>query len=104
MRKTATFARTYPHLLIPAAALFAIEVATSFTPAYECFIDELHSVACAKRLAFGYVDHHALAAGYWRFCRERASCGPAAGLEALKALRVAHPPPQFLWANSGHPS
>ena len=57
MNKITTFIRSYPHLLLPAAILFALEVATSFTPAYEYFIDELYYVACAKRLAFGYVDH-----------------------------------------------
>jgi 4-amino-4-deoxy-L-arabinose transferase-like glycosyltransferase len=61
MRKVRTFVLTHPHLLIPAAILFAAEVATSFTPAYEYFIDELYYIACAKRLAFGYVDHPPLA-------------------------------------------
>ena len=61
MKRIASFLRTYPHLLLPAAALFAVEVATSFTPAYEYFIDELYYIACAKRLAFGYVDHPPLA-------------------------------------------
>ncbi len=61
MNRITTFIRSYPHLVLPAAMLFAIEVATSFTPAYEYFIDELYYIACAKRLAFGYVDHPPLA-------------------------------------------
>lgn len=61
MNRITTFIRSYPHLILPAGVLFAIEVATSFTPAYEYFIDELYYIACAKRLAFGYVDHPPLA-------------------------------------------
>ncbi len=61
INRITTFIRSYPHLVLPAAILCAIEVATSFTPAYEYFIDELYYIACAKRLAFGYVDHPPLA-------------------------------------------
>ncbi|MBP1679225.1 MAG: glycosyl transferase, family 39, partial [Bacteroidetes bacterium] len=61
MKSMIGFIRSRPHLFVPAAVLFAVEVASSFTPVYEYFIDELYYIACAKRLAFGYVDHPPLA-------------------------------------------
>ena len=44
-----------------AALFFVLELLTSFHSAYGYFIDELYYIACAKRLAFGYVDHPPLA-------------------------------------------
>ncbi|MEM6793300.1 MAG: glycosyltransferase family 39 protein [Acidobacteriota bacterium] len=44
-----------PHLLLLPALKLAIHAAT--LPGYGIFRDELYYVACAKRLAWGYVDH-----------------------------------------------
>jgi hypothetical protein len=49
-------------LLAPLAALpLVIYVASTFNAHYGYFIDEFYYIACAKRLAFGYVDHPPLA-------------------------------------------
>ena len=45
------------YLLLISFATFAIIYASSFTKGYGFFIDEFYYIACAKHLAFGYVDH-----------------------------------------------
>lgn len=47
----------WPTVLALAALIFGIEFVPSFSPHYEYFVDELYYLACAKRLALGYVDH-----------------------------------------------
>jgi hypothetical protein len=64
-----------------AGAFFALEWATSFHPSYGYFIDELYYIACAKHLAFGYVDHPPLAPAL--LALNRAILG-----DALPALRL----------------
>lgn len=49
------------HLLVIAAANFALVYASSFVKAYGYFIDEFYYIACAARPAWGYVDHPPLA-------------------------------------------
>src|SRR5512146_3027560 len=44
-------------VLAIAVAFAAIELAASALGPYGYFIDELYYVACARRLAWGYVDH-----------------------------------------------
>jgi 4-amino-4-deoxy-L-arabinose transferase-like glycosyltransferase len=56
--------RTRPdrQLLAALAALpLALYVASTFTANYGYFIDEFYYIACARRLAFGYVDHPPIA-------------------------------------------
>jgi len=51
-----------PGLLLALAVLpVALLLLTLLTPGYGYFIDEFYYIACAKRLAFGYVDHPPLA-------------------------------------------
>ena len=51
------------HGLLLALAILpvALLLLTLLTPGYGYFIDEFYYIACAKRLAFGYVDHPPLA-------------------------------------------
>ncbi|MBL0175754.1 MAG: glycosyltransferase family 39 protein [Ignavibacteria bacterium] len=51
------FFRTHWHLLVPATAMAVLLLATTMVKEYGFFIDEFYYIACAKRLAFGYVDH-----------------------------------------------
>ena len=50
-----------------AALIFLIEFLPAFSSDYEYFLDELYYLACAKRLAFGYIDHPPLAPLILRF-------------------------------------
>jgi len=48
-------------LALMSALPLALCLASTFTAEYGYFIDEFYYIACAKRLAFGYVDHPPLA-------------------------------------------
>ena len=57
-------ARAVPWLC--AAVFFAIEWTRSAFYGYGIFVDEMYYVACARRLAWGYVDHPPLSIGLLR--------------------------------------
>lgn len=48
-------------LMLLAAIPLVLEILSSLTRGYSYFIDEFYYLACARRLAFGYVDHPPLA-------------------------------------------
>jgi hypothetical protein len=49
-------------LALLASVPLAVQLIALLTPGYSYFIDEFYYLACARRLAFGYVDHPPLAA------------------------------------------
>ena len=68
-----------------AIGFLVLEVGASLFGPYGYFIDELYYLACAKRLAFGYVDHPPLVAVMARL--STALFGESArGLRVLPAL------------------
>src|SRR5437867_72369 len=95
-------ARVTPRLAVAAVALAAafallLVLATAFGP-YGWFIDELYYIACAKRLAWGYVDHPPLSIAVLALTRAvagdtmwalRLPAAMAAGATALVAALLA---------------
>lgn len=48
---------SHKHLLLPSVFSFVLLMVVVFIPDYGYFNDEFYYLACADRLAFGYVDH-----------------------------------------------
>jgi hypothetical protein len=65
---TGTHLKKNALLLSIASAAFLIEFIPNLYGGYGYFIDEFYYVACAKRLALGYVDHPPLAPLVLRIC------------------------------------
>jgi hypothetical protein len=61
MAPTATGQRTEAWLIGIAAAFVVFQIAVTAFGGYGYFIDEFYYIACARRPAFGYVDHPPLA-------------------------------------------
>src|SRR6478672_6565333 len=62
MTKSSPAPHTWLLILLSISAIPPIvQIAAASSPAYGYFIDELYYLACARRLAAGYVDHPPLA-------------------------------------------
>ncbi len=72
----------YRTLAFVAALPLGLHLAAAASPSYGYFIDEFYYLACAKRLALGYVDHPPLSV--WLLALVRAVLG-----ESVIAIRLA---------------